>query len=159
MSGLISFVWTGGRLPASRRNYCKFGFLQLPKKNYSLGRHSKTHAKLRLLWSCLKPPAGFAEREKKLYIRLDCCSEWLLSLYLWLVACDIPYVGWIGCSYLSGSGFTIMKKQYLSSFVAGRGISVSCICMYSSINFQTNSCGFFVCLFFSGEIKLHFLVF
>ena len=31
----------------------------------------------RLLWSCLKPQAGFAEREKKLYCRLDCSSEWL----------------------------------------------------------------------------------
>ena len=42
----------------------------------------------RLLWSCLKPPAGFAEREKKLYWRLDCCSEWLHSLYsgcLWFI--------------------------------------------------------------------------
>ena len=42
----------------------------------------------RLLWSCLKPPAGFAEQEKKLYWRLDCCSEWLHSLYsgcLWFI--------------------------------------------------------------------------
>ena len=49
------------------------------EKNYYLGR---------LLWSCLKPPAGFAEREKKLYWRLDCCSEWLHSLYsgcLWFI--------------------------------------------------------------------------
>ena len=36
----------------------------------------------RLLWSCLMPQAGFAEREKKLYCRLDCSSEWLHSLYL-----------------------------------------------------------------------------
>ena len=33
--------------------------------------------------------AGFAEREKKLYCRLDCSSEWLHSLYLWLVTCDL----------------------------------------------------------------------
>ena len=42
----------------------------------------------RLLWSCLKPQAGFAEQEKKLYWRLDCCSEWLHSLYsgcLWFI--------------------------------------------------------------------------
>ena len=40
-----------------------------------------------------------------------------------------------------------MKKQYLSSFVAGRGILVSCIFMFFFlINFQTNSYGFFVCL-------------
>ena len=34
------------------------------------------------------PSAGFAEREKKLYWRLDCCSEWLHSLYsgcLWFI--------------------------------------------------------------------------
>ena len=52
----------------------------------------------------------------------------------------------------------IMKKQYLSSLVAGGGILVSCIFMCFSINFQTNSYGFFVCLlvfffvFFSYEI-------
>ena len=40
------------------------------EKNYFLGR---------LLWM---PQAGFAEREKKLYCRLDCSSEWLHSLYL-----------------------------------------------------------------------------
>ena len=40
----------------------------------------------------------------------------------------------------------------LSFFVAGRGILVSCISMCFSINFQTNSCGFFVCLFFPDEI-------
>ena len=51
------------------------------EKNYYLGR---------LLWSCLKPQAGFAEREKKLYCRLDCSSEWLHSLYLMkLVTCDL----------------------------------------------------------------------
>ena len=43
------------------------------EKNYYFGR---------LLWSCLKPQAGFAEREKKLYCRLDCSSEWMHSLYL-----------------------------------------------------------------------------
>ena len=50
------------------------------EKNYHLGR---------LLWSCLKPQAGFAERGKKLYCRLDCSSEWLHSLYLLLVTCDL----------------------------------------------------------------------
>ena len=54
--------------------------VRITEKNCYLGR---------LLWSCLKPPAGFAEREKKLYWRLDCCSEWLHSLYLQLVACDL----------------------------------------------------------------------
>ena len=53
--------------------------VRITEKNCYLGR---------LLWSCLKPPAGFAEREKKLYWRLDCCSEWLHSLYsgcLWFI--------------------------------------------------------------------------
>ena len=46
--------------------------LRTTEKNYYLGR---------LLWSCLNPQAGFVEREKKLYWRIDCCSEWLHSLY------------------------------------------------------------------------------
>ena len=50
------------------------------EKNYYLGR---------LLWSCLKPQAGFAEREKELYCRLDCSSKWLHRLYLQLVTCDL----------------------------------------------------------------------
>ena len=58
----------------------------------------------------------------------------------------------------SASGFAIMKKQHLSSFVAGQGTLVPCIFMRFSINFQTSSCGFFVCLFFF-PMKLHFLVF
>ena len=107
-----------------------------------------------LLWSCLKPSAGFAEREKKLYWRLiavgngriACICSWLLVIYF------RPYIEWTGCSYLSATGFAIMKRQYLSSFVAGRGILVSCIFMCFSINFQTNSCGFFVRLFFPDEI-------
>ena len=47
-----------------------------------------------------------------------------------------------------------MKKQQLSSFLAGQGILVSCIFMCFSINFETNSCGVFVCLFvcFPDEI-------
>ena len=94
------------------------------------------------------------------FIRLDCCSEWLISLYLWRVACDILYVGWTG--YLLVSGFAIMMKQCLSSFVrlvAGRGILVSCIFVCFSIHFQSNSCGCFVCLFVFFPVKLHFLVF
>ena len=58
----------------------------------------------------------------------------------------------------SASGFAIMEKQHLSSFVAGQGTLVSCIFMRFSINFQTSSCGFFVYLFFS-LMELHFLVF
>ena len=67
-------------------------------------------------------------------------------------------------SYLSASdslsGFAIIKKQHLTSFVGGQGTLVSCIFMCFSINFQTSSCGFwFVCLFFFSLMKLHFLVF
>ena len=75
-------------LKCRRRNYCEFNFfVQLQKENYSLLGHSETHANL--LWSCSKPPAGFAERDKKLYWRLDCRSEWLHTLYLYLDACDL----------------------------------------------------------------------
>ena len=41
-----------------------------------------------------------------------------------------------------------MKKQHLSSFVAGQGTLVPCIFMRFSINFQASSCGFLACLFF-----------
>ena len=115
------------------------------EKNYYLGR---------LLWSCLKPQAGFAEREKKLYWRLDCCSEWLHSLYsgyLWFIFFMSDKQAAVIYIYASdsASGFAIMKKQHLSSFVAGQGTLVPCIFMCFSINFQTSSCGFFVCLLFS----------
>ena len=42
----------------------------------------------------------------------------------------------------------IMKKQHLSSFVAGQDTLVPCIFMRFSIIFQTGSFGYFVCLFF-----------
>ena len=48
----------------------------------------------------------------------------------------------------SANGFVIMKKEHLSSFVAGEGTLVPCIFMCFSINFQAGSCNFFVCLFF-----------
>ena len=84
LSGILGF-YTAGQLKKLADNENKKNFEVQPSKlpwiwsfganvrtmegNYSLGRHSE-------------PPAGFAEREKKLYLRLDCCSEWLLSLYL-----------------------------------------------------------------------------
>ena len=57
------------------RNFTCSSITRTTEKNYYLGR---------LLWSCLKPQAGFAKREKKLYCRLDCSSEWLHSLYLYV---------------------------------------------------------------------------
>ena len=45
----------------------------------------------------------------------------------------------------SANGFAVMKKQYLSSLVAGQGTLVPCVFMCFSTNFQTSSCGFFVC--------------
>ena len=110
------------------------------EKNYYLGR---------LLWSCLKPPAGFAEREKKLYWRLDCCSEWLHSLYsgcLWFIF------------FMSDKQAAVIYRR-VASFIAGQGTLVPCIFMCFAINFQTSSCGFFVFLFFFFRMKLHFLVF
>ena len=99
-----------------------------------------------LLWSCLKPPAGFAEREKKLYKwRLNCCWEWLHSLSVFVASC-LWFIFFMSDKqaaviYRRVGGFAIMKKQPLSSFVAGPGIFVSCILMFFSINFQTSSCG------------------
>ena len=58
----------------------------------------------------------------------------------------------------TASGFAIMKKQHLSSFVAGQGTLVPCIFMRSSINFQTSSCGFFVWLVFFFPMELLFLL-
>ena len=54
----------------------------------------------------------------------------------------------------SANGFAIMKKQHLSSFVAGQGSLVPCVFMCFSTNFHTSSCGFFVCfcLFSFDEI-------
>ena len=56
----------------------------------------------------------------------------------------------------SANGFAIMKKQHLSSLVAGQGTLVPCAFMCFSTNFQTSSCGFFVCLVFFLSVKLHF---
>ena len=59
----------------------------------------------------------------------------------------------------SANGFAIMKKQHLSSFVAGQGTLVPCVFMCCSTNFQTSCCGFYVwlCLFSFDEIA--FVVF
>ena len=56
----------------------------------------------------------------------------------------------------SANGFAIMKKQHLSSVVAGQGTLLLCIFMCFSTNFQTSSCGFFVCFchFSFDEIAL-----
>ena len=93
----------------------------------------------RLLWSCLKPPAGFAEQEKKLYWRLDCCSEWLHSLYLWLVVCDL---------------YSLCRMNRLQLFYYQQVTSRSwknSTCLLSLVEvfyFRTNSCGVLVvCLF------------
>ena len=59
----------------------------------------------------------------------------------------------------SASGFAIMKKQHLSSFVAGQGTLVPCVVMCFSTNFQTSSCGFFVCFFLFSFDEIAFLVF
>ena len=60
----------------------------------------------------------------------------------------------------SANGFAIMKKQHLSSFIAGQGTLVPCVFMCFSTNFQTSSCGFFVrfCLFSFDEIALNDLL-
>ena len=124
----------------------------------------KNHYLDRLLWRCLKPPAGFAERaQKRSYTGastavVNGCIACICSWLLWFISFMSNKQA---ASYLSASdsasSFAIMKK-HLSSFVGGQGTIVPCIFMRFLINFQTSSCGFFVCLF-SFPMKLHFLVF
>ena len=60
----------------------------------------------------------------------------------------------------SANGFAIMmKKQHLSSFAAGQGTLVPCVFMCFSTNFQTSSCGFFVCFCLFSFDEIAFLVF
>ena len=59
----------------------------------------------------------------------------------------------------SANGSAIMKKQHLSSFVAGQGTLVPCVFMRFSTNFQTSSLGFFVCFCLFSFDEIAFLVF
>ena len=74
---------------------------------------------------------------------IACICSWLLVIYILDVdrQATVIYrrVTW------SANGFAIMKKQHLSSFVAGQGSLVQCVFMCFSTNFQTSFCGFFVC--------------
>ena len=126
------------------------------EKNYYLGR---------LLWSCLKPQAGFAEREKKLYCRLDCSSEWLHSLYLYvagylwfifLMSDKQAAVIYRRVTWSAKNGFAIMKKQHLSSFVAGQGTLVPCVFRQT---FKQALVAFFVCFCLFSFDEIAFLVF
>ena len=80
---------------------------------------------------------------------IACICSWLLVIY-------ILHVGLTSRSYLlvidSASGFAIMKKQHLSSFIAGQGTLVPCFFMCFSINFHTNSFDFLFVCFFPDEI-------
>ena len=105
----------------------------------------------RLLWSCLKPPASFAEREKTLYWACNC--SWLLVIYSFMSDEQAAVI----YRQVVSQSWPIMKKQHLSSFVAGQDTLVPCIFMCFSIIFQTGSCGYFVCVcvcvfFFFDEI-------
>ena len=160
-------------LKCMRRNNCEYNFfVQLQKENYSLVCHSETHANL--LWSCLKPPADFAERDKKLYWRLDCRSDQWHAYPLFVASCmwfiffmsdehaAVIYQRVASRSWRNNncSLFIRHKDEYLSrsrySCISWSRYSwldrVSCIFMCFSIIFQTNFCGFFVC--FPGEIAL-----
>ena len=132
--------------------------VRITEKNCYLGR---------LLWSCLKPPAGFAEREKKLYWRLDCCSEWLHSLYLQLVACDLYSSCRINKPQLSiGERLGEWPRDHEeTTLVFFRSWSRYFSSMYFHAFFDKLSnkllwlfC-LFVCLFVFFPMKLHFLVF
>ena len=119
-------------------------------ENCCLCRHSETYAKL--VMKLFEAPSWFCWTREEAILTPGLLS-WIaaqpvfVASYLWFVF--FTDVGWTSCSYLSMSGFAMTKKQYLSSFVADRGILASCTFMCFSINFQTNFCGFFVCLFVS----------
>ena len=49
--------------------------------------------------------------------------------------------------------------RVIMSFVAGQGTLVPCVFMCSSTNFQTSSCGFFVCFCLFSFDEIAFLVF
>ena len=158
-------MWTKRIWKCSRRNYCEFVFWCSYKSKNSRRKTSPSVVIQKLmeslLWSCLKPPGGFSE-ERKSYTDASLLL-WMAALIAWiycyLLVIYIFYIGWKGCSYQSANSvFAIMKRQYLSSFLAGRGILVSYVFVCFSINVQTHSCGFF-CLFFFFPMKLHFLVF
>ena len=143
------------------------------EKNFYLGR---------LLWSCLKPPASFAEREKTLYWACNC--SWLLVIYSFMSdkQAAVIYrqvaskswpimkkqhlssfvVAWISSDYfeslllpqlLRGENDSKQSDEFQATFVAGQDTLVPCIFMCFSIIFQTSSCGyFFLCVFFFDEI-------
>ena len=136
------------------------------EKNYYVGR---------LLWSCLKPPASFAEREKTLYWACNC--SWLLVIYSFMSdkQAAVIYrqvasqswpimkkqhlssfvVAWISSDYLEslllpqllrGENDSKQSDEFQATFVAGQDTLVPCIFMCFSIIFQTGSCGYFVCV-------------
>ena len=71
------------------------------EQNYSLGRHSELMQSL--LWSCLKPPAGFAERAKKLSIAvLNGCIAFISSRLLVIA----PAGTLVTRAYIKGSTYS-----------------------------------------------------
>ena len=136
----IIFKWQ----PSKLLWICIFGAViksRTTEKNYYLGR---------LLWSWGHKLVLL--NEKRSYTAasialvngcIACICSWLLVIYILDVdrQATVIYrrVTW------SANGFAIMKKQHLSSFVAGQGSLVQCVFMCFSTNFQTSFCGFFVC--------------
>ena len=114
------------------------------EKNYYLGR---------LLWSCLKPPAGFGEREKKLYCCLDCCSEWLHSLYLQLVTCDLYSWCRINKPQLSASDligeWLLDHEETTLVFFRSWSRYFSSMCFHVFFNKLSNKLLWLFCLFLS----------
>ena len=123
------------------------------EENCCLCRHSETYAKL--VMKLFEAPSWFCWTREEAILTPG-LLWWMVeqpvfvASYLWFIF--FTDIGWTGCSYLSMSGFAMMKKQYLSSFVTDRGISASCTFMRFLINFQTNSCGFLFVSFFLDEI-------
>ena len=112
--------------------------LSSPEKNYYLGR---------LLWSCLEPPAGFAN-EKRSYTD---SSIAVVNGYIacTVVACDLYSSCWINKRQLSigewlGEWLRNHEETTFVFFVAGQG---------------TNKLLWLFCLFAIFPMELHFLVF
>ena len=100
---------------------------------------------------------GFAERENKLYTAtsiaqvngcIACIGSWLIVIYIIFLMSDKQAAVIYRRVTRSANGFAIMKKQHLSSFLAGQGTLVLCIfmCFFAKLS---NKLLWLFCLFLS----------
>ena len=115
------------------------------EKNYYLGR---------LLWSCLKPQAGFAERENWSYTAasialvngcIACICSWLLVIYI----LDVEQTS---CSYLSASdsiGEWLHDHEETTLVFFRSWSTVSSMCFHVFFDKLSNKLLWLFCLFLS----------